>query len=160
MNRDLFLAILSMDSYNRGYGPSLIVFGPNNAGQSIGNAIVKDIPLQADPEAVGFYGLAYDVSVVAGFTDGETVIAYRGSEVGRSDVRLLLRECVGTASRVYRRPLPHSDFPPRLMCRKLDARMSQTGSLSEWREFSSSHGKPPYRFRDRGSARAWPVMGG
>ena len=42
MNRDLFLAILSMDSYNRGYGVS-VNFGPNSdaLGTSIGNATVS-----------------------------------------------------------------------------------------------------------------------
>ena len=33
MNRDLFLSILAMDSYNRGYGAGINKFGPNNAGQ-------------------------------------------------------------------------------------------------------------------------------
>jgi hypothetical protein len=86
MNRDLFLAILSMDSYNRGYGRGLN-FGPNTdqanrneAGQRIGNAIIIDVPLPEGSQAAGFYALAYRVSGVTGIADGSTVIAYRGSD--------------------------------------------------------------------------------
>lgn len=91
MKRDLYLAILSMDSYNRGYGRSIkFTIGESSAdrtdfGAQIGKATVLNIDLPGGAKAAGFYALAYDVSDVAGFTDGETVIAYRGSEVGRSD---------------------------------------------------------------------------
>jgi hypothetical protein len=69
MNRDLFLALLSMDSYNRGYGQN--VTGLPNLG-SIGNATIVDIALPAGSVAAGFYAIAYD-------WNGEKVIAYRGS---------------------------------------------------------------------------------
>jgi hypothetical protein len=38
-------------------------------------------------EAAGFYAIAYDMTGVAGFADGERVIAYRGSDdfLGRID---------------------------------------------------------------------------
>lgn len=39
MNRDLFLAILAMDSYNRGYLP-----GINLTGSSIGAAFIETTP--------------------------------------------------------------------------------------------------------------------
>lgn len=70
MNRDLFLAILSMDSYNRGYG-----FGVNLAGRGdgIGDASLIDVPLPSGSEAADFYAIAYNWR-------GETVIAYRGSD--------------------------------------------------------------------------------
>jgi hypothetical protein len=86
MNRDLFLAILSMDSYNRGYGRG-VNFGPNaqaavrnEAGSRIGNATVLNVDLPSGSIAAGFYALAYRVSGVAGIADGSTVIAYRGSD--------------------------------------------------------------------------------
>jgi hypothetical protein len=86
MNRELFLAILSMDSYNRGYGQGVLfntgdsTSGQNEAGRTIGNATVIDVPLPAGSSASGFYGIAYDVSGagVAGLTG--TVISYRGSD--------------------------------------------------------------------------------
>jgi Ca2+-binding RTX toxin-like protein len=89
MNRDLFLAILSMDSYNRGYGRG-INFGPNTGqnsrnevGLRVGNATITQQSdfLEGTPGvAAGFYALAYRVSGVAGIADGSTVIAYRGSD--------------------------------------------------------------------------------
>ncbi len=86
MNRDLFLAILSMDSYNRGYGCG-IKFAPNEspdprneAGKVIGNATVLNIDLPAGSQAAGFYAIAYTVTGVAGIADGTTVIAFRGTD--------------------------------------------------------------------------------
>ena len=82
MNRDLFLAILAMDSYNRDYGSGIQV-----SGSSIGNAdIVSRASLGLDNQdylnwqAAGFYAIAYDMTGVAGFTAGERVIAYRGTD--------------------------------------------------------------------------------
>lgn len=83
MNRDLFLAILSMDSYNRSYGVGVnLPAGANQIGNAIitrdssslvENGVRQDIP-------AGFYALAYDVSGAGiGGLDG-TVIAYRGSD--------------------------------------------------------------------------------
>lgn len=79
MNRDLFLAILAMDSYNRGYGASINL--DQNVSQ-IGYAIIGDDAvdiLGTDAETAGFYASAYDVTNVAGFSAGETVISYRGT---------------------------------------------------------------------------------
>jgi hypothetical protein len=86
MNRDLFLAILSLDSYNRGYGRG-VNFGPNSAapirneaGARIGNATVLNVDLPQGSQAAGFYAIAYQVSGVSGIADGTTVIAFRGSD--------------------------------------------------------------------------------
>ncbi len=85
MNRDLFLAILAMDSYNRGYGEGLDGLSSRN-GTQIGNATIRadssvlTIDNVRQDIAAGFYAIAYDVSGVAGFADGERVIAYRGSD--------------------------------------------------------------------------------
>jgi hypothetical protein len=89
MNRDLFLAILSMDSYNRGYGRG-INFGQNTGqvsrnevGARLGNAtILRDAnDVEGIAQAAGFYALAYTVSGVSGMADGTTVIAFRGTDV-------------------------------------------------------------------------------
>jgi hypothetical protein len=68
---DLFLAILSMDSYNRGYGRGVkIVTGEskydrNEIGNKVGIAtVVRDAN---DPEGIaqasGFYALAYTMGL-------------------------------------------------------------------------------------------------
>ena len=79
---DLFLSILAMDVYNRGYGPG-INLGANSdvsdGSVSIGNATVsknlKDAGLSALAEAAGFYAIAYTLA------DGSSVISYRGTDV-------------------------------------------------------------------------------
>jgi hypothetical protein len=80
MNRDLFLAILSMDSYNRGYGVGLK--GLNETGQ-LGNAtLLAATPAQkAGWEAAGFYAIAYNVSTAGISGLSGTVISYRGTDV-------------------------------------------------------------------------------
>lgn len=79
MNRNLFLAILGMDSYNRGYG-----VGINSLDESgqLGNAtlLAATNDQKAGWEAAGFYAIAYDMTGVAGFTAGERVISYRGTD--------------------------------------------------------------------------------
>jgi Lipase (class 3) len=73
-NEDLFMAILSMDSYNRGYNPGIAI-----SGTQIGNAtftLGSDQPAAGLPEGVaaGFYAAAYD-------TQWGTVISYRGTDI-------------------------------------------------------------------------------
>jgi fermentation-respiration switch protein FrsA (DUF1100 family) len=80
MNRDLFLAILSLDSYNRGYG--VRVRGLlDTIGTKLGNATVSakvsSEPADA-PFKAGFYALSYSYQ-------GETIISYRGTD-GLNDV--------------------------------------------------------------------------
>jgi hypothetical protein len=71
MNRDLFLAILAMDSYNRGYGAG--VNGLAETG-SIGNATIRAFgeDEQKGWEAAGFYAIGYTLN-------GERIISYRGT---------------------------------------------------------------------------------
>lgn len=68
MSRDLILAILAMDSYNRGYGQGIMGLPVSGA---LGRATIftdSRIELGAtDTESVGFYALAYDMSAVIGF---------------------------------------------------------------------------------------------
>lgn len=74
MNRDLFLAILAMDSYNRGYGVG--VGGLNESGQlGLATLLPATSSQKAGWQDAGFYAIAYDVSGVAGFGTTEKVIA-------------------------------------------------------------------------------------
>ena len=77
MNPDLFLAILNMDSYNRGYNPGILDLPLR--GQ-IGNARIGSLDLlgvdeakYAEWQSVGFYAASYHLN-------GENVLVYRGSD--------------------------------------------------------------------------------
>ena len=66
ISKDLLLAILSMDSYNRGYGAGIIL--DDAVGTKIGAAKIKKTILETsiqgfadDAQAAGFYAIAYDV---------------------------------------------------------------------------------------------------
>ena len=81
MNREVFLSLLALDAYNRGYGQNVLLnnsdgnFGVAEGGRRIGTATIiqqSDVD-QGDPGvAAGFYAIAYN-------WDGRTVIAYRGT---------------------------------------------------------------------------------
>ena len=64
MNKDLLLAILSMDAYNRGSNPALIV-----DATSIGGATVGDF---AENDITSFFAQSYDLG-------GQKIISYRGT---------------------------------------------------------------------------------
>ena len=76
MTRDLFLAILAMDSYARGYKASLKISGSDNIGTRLGDATISahasDDPAN-DPYKSDFYAVAYK-------WNGETIISYRGTD--------------------------------------------------------------------------------
>lgn len=86
LSSDLMFAILSLDSYNRGYGAGIADGGPNDTdglGESgeIGNATLKtraELNISdaeyARWQAAGFYAIAYDVPDIG------TVISYRGTD--------------------------------------------------------------------------------
>ena len=86
ISSDLFLAILSMDSYNRNYGAGIAL-----TGNQIGNAtvLVDSETVFADPtaapdtptpaQAAGFYAVAYTVNGVDDIADGTTVISWRAA---------------------------------------------------------------------------------
>ena len=81
MNRDLFLAILSMDSYNRGYGAGInIPLGATHIGRAEILPDSEQRPEITGGEAASFYAIAYDMTGASGFADGERVIAYRGTD--------------------------------------------------------------------------------
>jgi hypothetical protein len=76
--RDLLLAILAMDSYNRRYDKG--IDGSNTRLSDSGQLGIATIrPVTSETLAVwkdaGFYAIAYDMTGVAGFADGERVIA-------------------------------------------------------------------------------------
>ncbi len=77
MDRDLFLAILAMDAYHRGYGEGVNLGAITLGTTKIGNATItdqSDIDANSDERNAGFYAIAYDVSGVAGFGAAEKVI--------------------------------------------------------------------------------------
>jgi len=75
ISKDLFLAILSMDAYNRGYDPGIAGLGgsESSVGDSLGNAVVTNENRRNEAKSAGFYAVAYD-------TEYGTVISYRGTD--------------------------------------------------------------------------------
>jgi hypothetical protein len=76
MNPDVFLSLLALDAYNRGYGRKVFANGNaidgNEGGLQIGNATILNVDLPSGSEAAGFYAIAYDCK-------GETIISFRGT---------------------------------------------------------------------------------
>lgn len=91
ISKELFLAILSMDAYNRGYGAWISdgqglldgnrndIDGLGEAGSAIGISIVQNVPLPVGSQTAGFYAVAYTVNGVEGIDNGTTVVSCRGS---------------------------------------------------------------------------------
>jgi hypothetical protein len=79
MNQDLFLAILAMDAYNRGYGEGIANLG--GVGSQLGDAkIIRQSDFKPDTPGVnaGFYAVAYEWTQEGQPT--KTVISYRGTD--------------------------------------------------------------------------------
>jgi fermentation-respiration switch protein FrsA (DUF1100 family) len=71
---DLFLAILAMDSYNRGYNSGLGNPETGLDGGQVGGATILDqIDLPQGSRSAGFYAIVYE-------WNGTTVISYRGTD--------------------------------------------------------------------------------
>tara|TARA_Y100000031_G_scaffold103586_1_gene113847 strand:- start:70060 stop:76224 length:6165 start_codon:yes stop_codon:yes gene_type:complete len=93
INNTLMNAILSMDSYNRGYGAGIqldVDANGESINQSLGKAIItfeSDIQEGSEGFNAGFYGIAYDIKDNQGNVI-DTVISYRGTSFddGGSDV--------------------------------------------------------------------------
>lgn len=79
MNRDLFLANLAMDAYNRGYGA-----GIDNLPEEgkLGEATILTTTTQGGWQAAGFYAIAYELPDIAFASayDG----AFRGEAAART----------------------------------------------------------------------------
>ena len=84
ISEDLFLAILSMDAYNRGYREGIAGLG--GVGSGIGNATItqQSDTGESDPGVVaGFYAIAYEMAADVGEGDDKLLagqISYRGRE--------------------------------------------------------------------------------
>ena len=80
ISKDLFLSILSMDAYNRGYNSGIDDLS-DAPGTQIGNAAILDVKIPEGSQAAGFYALSYTLG-------GETIISYRGTDkyVGDGDI--------------------------------------------------------------------------
>ncbi len=95
ISKDLFLAILALDSYNRGYGAGIADTTGQDpdglgdaSGTKIGNASIS-ARSSSDPTGTevseGFYALAYTLTGAVGegsdtLAAGTTVISYRGTD--------------------------------------------------------------------------------
>ena len=91
ISKELFLAILSMDAYNRGYDAGLNDGGqgdPDGLGVStpqqdyfVGNARIIDSKGDAEAQDAGFYGIAYQMEAPVGDLAQDTiVISFRGTD--------------------------------------------------------------------------------
>ena len=86
ISKELFLSILAMDSYNRGYNAGIADEGQGDAdglgrvGSQIGNATVTADNNTTTAQSAGFYAVAYTVGAgVEGIAPGTTIISYRGT---------------------------------------------------------------------------------
>ena len=95
LSKELYLATLSMDAYNRGYGAGIADGGEGDAdglGESgqigsarviIPSAVGRDDPTYAAWQAAGFYAVAYTMGSgpdVPPELQGKTIISYRGTD--------------------------------------------------------------------------------
>jgi hypothetical protein len=91
ISKDLFLAILAMDAYNRGYNAGIKSpdAAPNQGltGTHIGLAKLRSDVLPQGYEAASFFAQAYELTGsyagtdgAPGLTAGQTVISYRGTD--------------------------------------------------------------------------------
>ncbi|AXX98822.1 hypothetical protein [Profundibacter amoris] len=86
ISKDLFLAILSMDSYNRGYGAGIELSDAVDTqigGAKISKTSEQIAEMSAEAQAAGFYAIAYDVdgSGPSGLAD-KTVVPNQTSRAG------------------------------------------------------------------------------
>lgn len=78
MDRSVFLSILAMDSYNRGYGQGVKNLPVVANVTKLGAATIKTdsiIELGGNAQSAGFYAIAYE-------WNGEKVISFRGTDFG------------------------------------------------------------------------------
>jgi hypothetical protein len=79
ISKELMLALLALDSYNRGYGQGITGLG--DAGAKIGNATMLNVPIPSGSQATGFYASAYTLDKAVGdMPAGTKIISYRDTE--------------------------------------------------------------------------------
>lgn len=113
-SEELFLSILSMDAYNRGYNEGISTLG--GEGSLLGGVEViqqSDVDEGTVGFQAGFYAIAYEVtdaSAIEGFSIGDVIIAYRGTDnadvSGLADCHEALPACALTKSLQTVRPCP------------------------------------------------------
>nr|WP_316656193.1 hypothetical protein [uncultured Gellertiella sp.] len=75
ISKDLFMAVLAMDSYNRGYNASVGTAADglgSQAGLKVGSASIM-LSSDSSSSSAGFYAVAYN-------WNGQTIISYRGTD--------------------------------------------------------------------------------
>jgi hypothetical protein len=78
MTTDLYLALLAMDSYNRGYSPGVDLKGAGFSQTQIGNATIG---LKSDDPAANLPGATAEGFFAQSYTlNGQKIISYRGTE--------------------------------------------------------------------------------
>ena len=85
ISNELFLAILSMDAYNRGYLAAMGTKDSGIGGTSIGNATIGNSSSVLGTEIsqnASFFAQSYTL-------DGKTIISYRGTDNARGDASSL-----------------------------------------------------------------------
>jgi hypothetical protein len=91
MTPELFMAILAMDAYNRGYAPGINLAGGGFSGSQIGNAsigLASDEPSANIPGSVsaGFFAQSYAIGQALGsIASGQKIISYRGTDLNISN---------------------------------------------------------------------------
>ncbi len=73
MTTELYMALLSMDSYNRGYGQRLDVVAAGASNTQIGNATIGTDALPSGAISAGFFAQSYTLN-------GQKIISYRGTD--------------------------------------------------------------------------------
>lgn len=83
MDTKLFNAILSMDSYNRGYSSAIELIGTKIGVATIvrDSSILKDAGGNRLDQAASFYAIAYEMPKDVKW-GGRTIVAYRGTDAG------------------------------------------------------------------------------
>ena len=85
ISKDLFLAILSMDAYNREYSAGIDIVGSSLGFAQLVNreSLGIDASAYQDWQDAGFYAVAYKMASgeeIAGLSVGDTIISYRGTD--------------------------------------------------------------------------------
>ena len=92
ISKEIFLSILSMDAYNRGYDQGVSV--PEGEASSLAGVKViaqSDTSEGSDEVQAGFYAIAYEVTdgtAIEGFDTGDVIISYRGTDDMGSELLL------------------------------------------------------------------------
>ncbi len=91
MDRNVFLSLLSMDSYNRIYGRRVSFDSRSDGAIQIGDATVQPTNgrILAGWISNGFFASDYvigDAPRVGGFSNGNRIISYRGTDLVSEDL--------------------------------------------------------------------------